>query len=155
MRRTSPMGWCRQTGNSSDRVIRIFSSGRGMPHPVDRAVLCLDSLENTMEVVKPHGRLGPLRSEVLADVPRAAYRRDSLSRPFRELKAPGGFILGGASHLDAFSGYLRLPSLPGVAAGATAGTRAGSSTRSSRTRVHAPQSSNAHSGYRPNCLTTF
>src|SRR6266545_1184186 len=67
----------------------------------------------------------------------------------------GGFILGEASHLDAFSGYLRLPSLPGVAVGTTAGTRAGSSTRSSRTRVHTPQTSNAHDGYRPNCLTTF
>jgi hypothetical protein len=73
--------------------------------------------------------------------------------PSGSSRLQGRFILGGASHLDAFSGYLRLPSLPGVAAGATAGTRAGSSTRSSRTRVHAPQSSNAHSGYRPNCLT--
>src|SRR5438045_8405468 len=67
----------------------------------------------------------------------------------------GRFILGAASHLDAFSGYLRLPSLPGAAVGTTAGTRAGNPTRSSRTRVRAPQSSNAHSGYRPNCLTTY
>ena len=108
-----------------------------------------------MGVVKPHGRLGPLRSERLAALPRAAYRRDGLSRPFRGLKAPGVFILGRASHLDAFSGYPYLPSLPGVAAGATAGTRAGSPTRSSRTRVRTPQHSNAHDGYRPNCLTTF
>ena len=106
-------------------------------------------------VVKPHGRLGPLRSELVAERPRAAYRRDGLSRPFRGVKLPGVFILGGASHLDAFSGYPRLPSLPGVAAGATAGTRAGSPTRSSRTRVRAPQHSTAHDGYRPNCLTTF
>ena len=109
-------------------------------------------------VVKPHGRLGPLRSEVLAHVPRAAYRRGGLPRPFSALGFPrgrGGFILGGASHLDAFSGYRRLPSLPGGAPGGTAGTRAGSPTRSSRTRVRTPQSSNAHDGYRPNCLTTF
>src|SRR5512141_313399 len=75
--------------------------------------------------------------------------------PSGSSRLQGGFILGEASHLDAFSGYLRLPSLPGVAVGTTAGTRAGSSTRSSRTRVHAPQTSNAHDGYRPNCLTTF
>ena len=74
------------------------------------------------------------------------------SRGRREL---GGFISGGASHLDAFSGYPRLPSLPGAASGETAGTRAGSPTRSSRTGVRAPQPSNARDGYRPNCLTTF
>src|SRR5438552_16155350 len=75
--------------------------------------------------------------------------------PLGSSKLQGRFILGAASHLDAFSGYLRLPSLPGAAVGTTAGTREGNSTRSSRTRVHAPQSSNAHDGYRPNCLTTF
>jgi len=106
-------------------------------------------------VVKPHGRLGPLRSEMIAHRPRVAYRRDRLSRPFRELKAPGGFISGGASHLDAFSGYRHRPSLPGAAPGGATGTRAGRPTRSSRTRVRTPQPSNAHSGYRPNCLTTF
>src|SRR5690554_1709972 len=105
--------------------------------------------------VKPHGRLGPLRSEHLAVLPRAAYRRSSLLRPFRGLEAPGEFILEGASHLDAFSGYRHRSSLPGVAAGATAGTRADRPTRSSRTRVRIPQLSSAHDGYRPNCLTTF
>ena len=106
-------------------------------------------------VVKPHGRLGPLRSEGFAAVPRAAYRRDGLSRPFRGLEAPGEFILGTASHLYAFSGYPCRSSLPGAAPGGTAGTRADRPTRSSRTRVRAPQLSNAHDGYRPNCLTTF
>ena len=67
----------------------------------------------------------------------------------------GGFILGTASHLDAFSGYPCRSSLPGVAPGGTAGTRADRPTRSSRTRVRTPQPSNAHDGYRPNCLTTF
>ena len=106
-------------------------------------------------VVKPHGRLGPLRLEWFAPRPRAAYRRDGLSRPFSALKEQGRFILGRASHLDAFSGYHSRPSLPGVALGRTAGTRAGRPTRSSRTRVRSPQLSNAHDGYRPNCLTTF
>ena len=72
-------------------------------------------------VVKPHGRLGPLRSEWITPCPRAAYRRDGLSRPFRRVKLPGVFILGRASHLDAFSGYPRLPSLPGVALAAQPG----------------------------------
>src|SRR5919108_2523660 len=110
---------------------------------------------NHQEVVKPHGRLGPLRSEMVAHRPRAAYRRSGLLRPFRALWELGGFILGGASHLDAFSGYPRLPSLPGAALGRAAGTRAGSPTRSSRTGVRAPQPSDARDGYRPNCLTTF
>jgi hypothetical protein len=124
-------------------ALRVISSSNALPAVTSKIV------------VKPHGRLGPLRSEWITPCPRAAYRRDGLSRPFRGVKLPGVFILGGASHLDAFSGYPRLPSLPGVAAGATAGTRAGSPTRSSRTRVRAPQHSTAHDGYRPNCLTTF
>ncbi len=106
-------------------------------------------------VVKPHGRLGPVRLEGIASRPRLAYRRRRLRRPFRELKAPGEFILGRASHLDAFSGYHSRSSLPGAAPGGTTGTRADRPTRSSRTRVRSPQLSTAHSGYRPNCLTTF
>ena len=94
-------------------------------------------------VVKPHGRLGPLRLEPFTGRPRAAYRRGGLPRPFRRLKASGEFILGRASHLDAFSGYHSRPSLPGVAPGGTTGTRAGRPTRSSRTRVRSPQLSNA------------
>src|ERR1043166_2085280 len=117
--------------------------------------IALPCLQFVLGVVKPHGRLGPLRSEHVTVLPRAAYRRGSLPRPFRGLKAPGRFILGGASHLDAFSGYHDRPSLPGVAPGGAVGTRAGRPTRSSRTRVRFPQSSNAHDGYRPNCLTTF
>ena len=106
-------------------------------------------------VVKPYGRLVPLRLEWIAPRPRAAYRRGGLPRPFKRLKASGEFILGRASHLDAFSGYHSRPSLPGGAPGGTTGTRAGRPTRSSRTRVRSPQLSNAHDGYRPNCLTTF
>ena len=112
-------------------------------------------MENHLGVVKPYGRLGPLRLEWIAPRPRAAYRRGGLPRPFKRLEASGEFILGRASHLDAFSGYHSRPSLPGGALGRTTGTRAGRPTRSSRTRVRAPQFSNAHSGYRPNCLTTF
>src|ERR1700712_3901109 len=138
------------------RIMVISASGDAVS--ISNALLAVTfehATKNYKVVVKPHGRLGPLRSEWIAPCPRVAYRRDGLSRPFRGVKLPGVFILGGASHLDAFSGYPRLPSLPGVAAGATAGTRAGSPTRSSRTRVRAPQHSTAHDGYRPNCLTTF
>src|SRR5437868_14311443 len=75
--------------------------------------------------------------------------------PSGSSRLQGRFILGAASHLDAFSGYLRLPSLPGAAVGTTAGTRAGNPTRSSRTRVRAPQSPNAHPVARRNGLPTF
>src|SRR5213080_3213634 len=45
-------------------------------------------------VVKPHGRLGPLRSEWFAPRPRAAYRRDGLSRPFSAPEGAGTIHLG-------------------------------------------------------------
>src|SRR5919205_3939309 len=122
-------------------------------------VLCGDTprpLARVPGVVKPHGRLGPLRSEWIAPRPRAAYRRGGLPRPFRgALVHLGRFISGRASHLDAFSGYRLRPSLPGAASGETAGTRAGRPARSSRTRARPPQPSVARGGYRPNCLTTF
>ncbi len=58
----------------------------------------------------------------------------------------GNLVLGGASHLDAFSGYPTRSSLPSDAAGATTGTRALRPPRSSRTRGSSPQIPNAHSG---------
>jgi hypothetical protein len=69
-------------------------------------VLCRFVYHTRMEKpwggVKPHGRLGPLRSERLAALPRAAYRRSSLLRPFRELTAPGRVHLGGRFPLRCF-----------------------------------------------------
>ena len=79
----------------------------------------------------------------------------ALQVPRGRPRGRGAVISGTASHLDAFSGYPYRSSLPGAAVGTTAGTRADRPTRSSRTRVRAPQSSTAHDGYRPNCLTTF
>ncbi len=67
----------------------------------------------------------------------------------------GDLILGWASHLDAFSAYPIRTWLPGGALGRTTGTLAVRPTRSSRTKVSSPQISCAHSGYDPNCLTTF
>ena len=52
--------------------------------------------------VKPHGRLGQLRSERLATLPRAAYRRSSLLRPLRGIKFPGRVHLGGRFPLRCF-----------------------------------------------------
>ena len=77
--------------------------------------------------------------EEIALLPRAAYRRGGLPRPFRRLKASGVFILGRASHLDAFSGYLCQTWLPSDAPGGTTGTPEVRSTRSSRTRVNSSQ----------------
>ena len=64
-------------------------------------------------------------------------------------------ILGQASRLDAFSGYLFRTQLPGNATGVTTGTPEVRSLRSSRTRSNSPQISNAHGRQGPNCLTTF
>ncbi len=75
--------------------------------------------------------------------------------PSELLTKLGVLILRGASHLDAFSGYPFPTSLPGNAPGGTTGTREVSPSRSSRTRDGSSQHSNAHDGYRPNCLTTF
>src|SRR5688572_7112718 len=51
--------------------------------------------------------------------------------------------------------YTTLFRSPGTAAGATTGTPEVGPSRSSRTKDGFHQSSNAHDGYRPNCLTTF
>src|SRR5688500_14263062 len=75
--------------------------------------------------------------------------------PSGSSRLQGRFILGAASHLDAFSRYLRLPSLPDAAVGTTVVTRGGTPTWSSRTTVRAPQYSTSHIGYSRNCLTTF
>ena len=58
----------------------------------------------------------------------------------------GDLILGGASHLDAFSGYPVPTWLPGDAAGATTGPPEVSSSRSSRTKDNSPQITFARSG---------
>src|SRR6201990_1333846 len=136
-------------------VDRSFANSQEWDRISSALQLLLACSKKHLGVVKPHGRLGPLRLESIAGRPRAAYRRSSLLRPFRRVEPSGVFILGRASHLDAFSGYHSHSSLPGGALGRTAGTRAECPTRSSRTRVRSPQHSNAHDGYRPNCLTTF
>jgi hypothetical protein len=58
----------------------------------------------------------------------------------------GGLILGGASHLDAFSAYPFRTQLPGGAPGGTTGKPAVRSPRSSRTGGDSPQASCAHDG---------
>src|SRR5215212_2855485 len=55
---------------------------------------CLPVVLVYLGVVKPHGRLGPLRSEVVAHVPRAAYRRGGLPRPLSALEEQGRVHLG-------------------------------------------------------------
>ena len=55
----------------------------------------------------------------------------------------GGLISGGASRLDAFSAYPVRTRLPGRAPGGATGPPLVRPTRSSRTKVRAPQASNA------------
>ena len=106
------------------------------------------------EPVKPHGPLVQLGS---TGCPASTCCLSTWwsSTALLLLEAEGGLILGRASHLDAFSGSPVPTWLPGTAAGATTGTPEVGPSRSSRTKDGIPQSSNAHDGYRPNCLTTF
>ena len=136
-----------------------------LQHSIETTMVCMDvqasktseelsPMTQQREEIKLHGRLVRLGSSA-----RTPYtcRLSTWSSPtaLQGPSGPGVFILGQASHLDAFSGYPYPTSLTGDATGVTAGTRAVGPTRSSRTRVGLPQHSNAHDGYRPNCLTTF
>ena len=106
------------------------------------------------EPVKPHG---PLVRLGFTSHPASTCRLSTWSSPTALQRSCdlGVFILRWASHLDAFSGYPFPTSLPGNAPGGTTGTQEVSPSRSSRTRDGSSQHSNAHDGYRPNCLTTF
>jgi hypothetical protein len=114
----------------------------------------LSTLPCRIDPVKPHGplvRLGYTCCHASTCRLSTWWSPTALQRPC----GLGGFILGRASHLDAFSGSPVPAWLPGAAFGNTTGTPEASPSRSSRTRDGFPQSSNAHDGYRPNCLTTF
>ena len=76
-------------------VVTAVASTQCAQHARRMSVTVLLRCPVTVLGVKPHGRLGPLRSEWIAPRPRAAYRRSRLLRPFRELKAPGTIHLGG------------------------------------------------------------
>ena len=88
----------------SDKVIRRgFGSARTLVH---RSALIVHIVRGDSTpyggVVKPHGRLGALRSERIAPRPRAPYRRSGLLRPFRRLKASGSVHLGDGFPLRCF-----------------------------------------------------
>src|SRR5512135_2624961 len=85
------------------------------------------------------GRLHTLRCFHRPPIQQVVYLR-SYSLRMREL------ILGQASHLDAFSGYLVRRWLPSDAVGTTTRTPALRPARSSRTRASSPQFPYAHSG---------
>ena len=104
--------------------------------------------------VKPHGGLVRL-SYTCHHASTCRLSTYSSRTALRSAYALGMLILEGASHLDAFSGYPCPTSLPGNATGVTTGTQVVGPSRSSRTRDGSPQHSDAHDGYRPNCLTTF
>ena len=117
----------------------------------------------------PQGRRPTLKSEIERSSPRPISTAQLKGlpplhlRPINQLVLLGSYpvipvgdlILGWASHLDAFSAYPFRTWLPGGALGRTTGALAVRPTRSSRTEVSSPQISCAHSGYDPNCLTTF
>jgi len=80
-------------------------------------------------------------------VPLGSTSRDAhtcgLSTSSSPTALQGGLISGGASRLDAFSAYPVRTRLPGRAPGGATGTPLVRPTRSSRTKVRAPQASNA------------
>ena len=84
------------------------------------------------------------RLHALPRVHRHAYPRGGLPRTLRSLEDSGALILGGASRLDAFSGYPVRTWLPGRATGVTTGAPEVRPFRSSRTGNSSPQRSNAH-----------
>ena len=90
---TTDMGSVRKEEANPDRSCKMLCGVVFQPWISER---------KTGGVVKPHGRLGPLRSEAIARLPRAAYRRGGLPRPFRELEAPGRIHLGDGFPLRCF-----------------------------------------------------
>ena len=74
--------------------VRVLANRRSCRSCECSAVVFLPLSWRKGGVVKPHGRLGPLRSEPIAGRPRAAYRRSRLLRPLRGLMAPGSVHLG-------------------------------------------------------------
>ena len=125
--------------------------------------------QTTNRAGDPQGRRPTLKSEIERSSPRPISTAQLKGlpplhlRPINQLVLLGSYpvipvgdlILGWASHLDAFSAYPFRTWLPGGALGRTTGALAVRPTRSSRTEVSSPQISCAHSGYDPNCLTTF
>ena len=89
-------------------------------------------------ISKPNGSL------VLVSFTHCCASTSSLSTLWSSRTLQGEFILRGASHLDAFSGYPVRTWLPGGAAGATTGTPEVRPPRSSRTRGSSSQLSYAH-----------
>src|SRR5436305_8658262 len=89
-------------------------------------------------LVKPDDRLVQVSS-----TPRSAYT-SCLSTWSSSRGLRGDLISGGASRLDAFSGYPFRTWLPSYAAGATTGALEVRPSRSSRTRDKSPQVSYAH-----------
>src|SRR5690606_38274078 len=71
------------------------------------------------------------------------------------IKWAGALISKQASRLDAFSGYPSRTQPTSHALGRTTGTPEVRPSRPSRTRDSPSHDSYAHSGYGPNCLTTF
>ena len=94
------------------------------------------------ESAKPAGRL-----VLVSSTPCGASTSNLLPRSLRgalRVFRLGNLILGGASRLDAFSGYPVRTWLPSCATGVTTGTPEVRPTRSSRTKVSFPQISSAY-----------
>ena len=118
----------------SRHLALIGLSGWGEDRHTDSDPRCPLSLGHKSEA------FGPL-------VPLGSTSRDAhtcgLSTSSSTTALQGGLISGRASRLDAFSAYPLRTRLPGRAPGGATGTPLVRPTRSSRTKVRAPQASNA------------
>ena len=145
----------RAVSSSRRGLTSLFGMGRGAP-PRHSRHLCLIGLsgwggsrhKNTTHGASLFVVFGRHKSEAFGQlVPLGSTCRHAhtcgLSTSSSPTALQGGLISGGASRLDAFSAYPVRTRLPGRAPGGATGTPLVRPTRSSRTKVRAPQASNA------------
>ena len=119
----------------SFRPLGLFRMGRKPTQGQLHTVPCLSVFGRHKS--EAFGQLVPLGSTC------RHARTCGLSTSSSPTALQGGLISGRASRLDAFSAYPVRTRLPGRAPGGATGTPLVRPTRSSRTKVRAPQASNA------------
>ena len=140
----------RVTAVSSSRrgLTSLFGMGRGAPPRNGRHFLSLLGLNRMGENRHTDNICTTRRTEAFGPlVPLGSTCRHAhtcgLSTSSSPTALKGGLISGRVSRLDAFSAYPVRTRLPGRAPGGATGTPLVRPTRSSRTKVRAPQASNA------------
>ena len=156
----SPMLVSRIVPSALQSLTSVFEMGTGVSSmllsPVSfrkKTRLLKQNKSYKTKLIKPSNNQYYL-AEYIAVLTPVAYQRRSLQR-FLLSYDMRNLILGWASCLYAFSAYPFQTQLPSNAFDKTTGRPEVCPLRSSRTRSRFLQISYAHSGQRPNCLTTF